>query len=189
MKTGVNNLRLSSLSSNTGKLLLTIVLTFGLNHNVPAKSVNAQWQAYQVKFRYTGFSTHYTCDGLRSAMRRLLRTIGARNDIRMEGCSDFNTPRRFHRLLIAFALPVELENTYITNEPVAAEWREVKFRRNRPRNFSSGDCELIEHFTRQILPKLNVQDIKNKVSCNPGRQYFNTVNLKMKVLMPVDIKK
>jgi predicted aconitase len=35
------------------------------------------------------------------------------------------------------------------------------------RNLSVADCELVEEFARQILPKLSARDVKSDITCVP----------------------
>jgi hypothetical protein len=38
------------------------------------------------------------------------------------------------------------------------------------RNMGMTDCELVEEFTRQILPKLATRDLKQDITCTPFQQ-------------------
>jgi hypothetical protein len=44
------------------------------------------------------------------------------------------------------------------------------------RNYGVGDCELVEEFARQILPKLATRDVKQDITCVPyqasGSRFF-----------------
>jgi hypothetical protein len=41
------------------------------------------WVRREVSFTYLGFTSHYTCDGLESKVRTLLKLAGARNDMKV----------------------------------------------------------------------------------------------------------
>ena len=149
--------------------------------------VEAQWEVYQVRFRYTGMSSHYTCQGMENTLKRLLRLIGARDDMRVEArCSSFSRVERFQRVNMAFALPVPREMADISAEVFPAEWRVVKVSGVSSRYLDDGDCELLEEFERQVMPLLNVQNTGRKIRCVPYRREFNRVNLRVKALMALE---
>src|SRR5690349_4550812 len=45
---------------------------------------SAVWTPKQVTFVYQGFTTRYSCDGLRDKLRDLLLKLGARKDLQVE---------------------------------------------------------------------------------------------------------
>ena len=150
-------------------------------------AVEAQWEVYQVRFRYTGMSSHYTCQGMENTLKRLLRLIGARDDMRVEArCSSFSRVESFQRVNMAFALPVPREMADISAEVFPAEWRVVKVSGVSSRYLDDGDCELLEEFERQVMPLLNVQNTGRKIRCVPYRREFNRVNLRVKALIALE---
>ncbi len=149
-----------------------------------AAPVEAQWEVYQVRFRYTGMSSHYTCQGMENTLKRLLRLIGARDDMRVEArCSSFSRIERFQRVNMAFALPVPRDTTDISDEVFPAEWQEVRVSGVSSRYLDDGDCELLEEFERQVMPKLNIENTGRKIRCVPFKREFNRVNLRVKALI------
>jgi hypothetical protein len=60
-------------------------------------SPGASWKHQQLKFNYTGFTAHYTCDGLEEKVKQVLRHFGAREGlkVRATGCSNPNAPSPF----------------------------------------------------------------------------------------------
>jgi hypothetical protein len=152
-----------------------------------ADTVAAIWQAHQVEFRYSGFTSDYTCDGIRGQLKLLLQTAGARADVRIEGaCGGFShEPQPFHRLKLAFSVPVPAPGGGSPGETFPAEWREVRIRHGEPRGLEWGDCELVEQFAQQVLPAFNPEQIENDVHCVPHQRTLGQPNLRMKLLMPV----
>lgn len=168
------------------QLPMILLLLSSLNIQAYADDVvTAKWQAYQIRFNYSGFTTNYTCDGIEYKVKRLLLALGARDDVRVEAsCTSFlRETQRFHKLLLAFALPVEADESDITEETFAAKWERVQLRRNRPRELEPGDCELVEQFNRQVLRKINAKEIVDKNRCIPNRHLFNSPNLSMTLLI------
>ncbi len=54
----------------------------------PQNAVEAVWVSRQVSFVYQGFTTHYSCDGLRDKVRDMLSKLGARRLlVRTYGCT------------------------------------------------------------------------------------------------------
>lgn len=149
--------------------------------------VEAQWKVYQVRFRFVGQATHYTCDGIEQTLKRLLRLLGARDDLRVEArCISRNQVERFQRVNMAFALPVPADKSDLSAEIIPAEWRQVRLGGVSSRYLDEGDCELVEQFERQVLPELNVRNDGRKVRCVPYRREFNRINVRMTALMPLD---
>ncbi len=167
--------------------IMLAVTGFSINSSAYAEIIEAQWEAHQIRFRYSGFSSHYTCDGIRSTLKRLLKLLGARDDVRVESsCIDHLRPQRFHRTLLAFAMPVPADKTDISREIIPAEWQEVRITGVSSRYLDAGDCELVEQFQRQVLPKLSARNKKKKLRCIPYRHQLNTLNIKMIALKALE---
>jgi hypothetical protein len=52
---------------------------------------------------------------------------------------------------------------------VAARFEPFTLTSDAFRNYGIGDCELIEEFTRQILPKLATRDVRQDITCVPNQ--------------------
>jgi len=152
------------------------------------------WQAHQVELAYLGFTSHYSCDGLESTLRLLLRQLGAREDAKVYtyGCDrGFTTPVRFPRAVLKFSTLQPAGTSAPTAwdsdspapapaapTPVAAPgagapapangvWRTVEIEPNRPFPLEDGDCELIEQFRDKVLPLFSTRDQDIKLNCIP----------------------
>ena len=153
-----------------------------------AETVAAEWQAHQLKFRYSGFTTSYTCSGIRSAVRRLMLAVGAHKDLKIQvSCAGpMNDIQPFHRMLIAFSAPVAAPEGGVPGETFAAEWRQVKLNRGHPSRLDWGECELVEQFRDQVLiPVFNPRDLVDHTRCTPKKINLGTPSLSMTLLMPV----
>lgn len=141
---------------------------------VRAEVVEAQWQVYQIRFFYQGFTTYYTCDGLERKLRRLLLLLGARDDARAESrCVDVNDlrsssvrrTRRAQWVNLAFAMPVPVDETDLSREIIPAEWQEISVTGIQSRYMEAADCEMLEQFLRYVLPRLIIKSSKNSLYC------------------------
>lgn len=169
--------------SRSLSMVLILIISGNISPGRAQDIVSAKWEAHQIRFRYSGFATEYTCDGIRSKLKQLLRAIGARDDVRIESnCVDSFSTEKFHRLLLAFAVPVPADEIDITEETFPAKWERVELRYRHPRNLGRGECELIEQFNRQVVSKIGARDVK-KTACFPGRPTLNSVNLGMTLLI------
>ena len=171
-------------SSKPVALILLLIASSYLLPTYAEEPIAAKWEAQQIRFTYSGFGTHYTCDGIRYKVEKLLLELGARDDVRIESSctSRLGEAQRFHKLLLAFAMPVPAEDSDITEETFPAKWKEVRLRANRPRDLGAAECELVEQFNRQVVSKLDARDIENRLRCIPREYSFSAINLKMTVL-------
>ena len=65
-----------------------------------------RWKEHEVSFTYSGFTSKYSCDGLADKVRLLLRTLGARPDLKVTtyGCGAlYGGPTEFPRVKLRFA--------------------------------------------------------------------------------------
>jgi hypothetical protein len=168
-------------------LALSAVPALAQSDAPPAEgdAVAAQWEPHQVRFRYAGFTTDYTCDGIRHKVKLLLQALGARKDVKVTGsCGDVSRPQPFHNLQVAFAIPVAAPEGAAEGETFQARWQEVSLARHH--DIEGGDCELVEQFVQQVLPLLNARDVKNEVRCVPHKANLHQPRLTLTVLMPVE---
>jgi hypothetical protein len=170
--------------SIAGLILLALSAAPALAQNGDA--VPAEWEVHQVRFRYAGFTTDYTCDGIRHKVKVLLETLGARKDVKVTGtcAGDMSRPQPFHNLEVAFAVPVPAPAGAAEGETFPARWQQVSLSDNL--RIEGGDCELVEQFTEQVLPLFNARDVKDDVRCVPHKANVHQPRLTMTLLMPVE---
>ena len=149
-------------------------------------AVLAAWKHHRIEFTYMGFTTLYTCDGLRGKVRNLLRHVGAREDMKVttSGC-EFHPGEiaRLPHLRLDFHVPAPRESgERDAGAPVPAEWRPVIIRRDQPRNLGVGDCELVEQFRDHVLPVFATRDLAGRVTCVPHQLSGSSFDLRFTVL-------
>ena len=139
-----------------------------------------------VKFYYDSSSNHYSCDGIRRKLKRLLILLGARHDVRVESsCPNegrnlrnnyVRRLQRTHNVRLAFAMPVPADKTDISREIIPAEWRETRVVGKLSRYLNAADCELLARFQRQVMPYLHVRSDSNNLHCTQQRGGYDIMN-------------
>jgi hypothetical protein len=176
--------------------------------SVPGATTEAVWKTQHITFVYRGYSTIYTCSGLHRTLERILVNVGAHDGIRLQSyhCDDHSGAARFE---LAIESPVEAtpENvreltTYDSREALIATvrgerlasaedlprfpavWKTVSFARDRNMRLSPGDCELVQELRRQILPRMSVHIVTDRVRCSPGFGQIQPPQLTVSALVP-----
>jgi hypothetical protein len=145
------------------------------------KPIPAVWKEQHLTFSYVGRTSRYTCEGLRDKVRAMLLDLGARRDLRITalGCED--TPARGRpgslgpTLNIVFSTPALPQPKLKSLHPgdlgeVDARFESFTITSDAFRNMGVADCELVEEFAHQILPKLVTRDLKQDITCVPFQQ-------------------
>jgi hypothetical protein len=137
----------------------------------------AVWKDRRVDFFYVGRTSRYSCDGLRDKVRAMLIDLGARRDLSVVavGCADYDRGSarpRGSRLKIVFsspALPEGHEKPQRDGDLAAVDARFQRFSiaSDAFRNMGIGDCELVQQFAQQLLPKLAVRAVHEDIVCVP----------------------
>ncbi|MGQ0384824.1 MAG: hypothetical protein ACT4UP_09135 [Gammaproteobacteria bacterium] len=153
------------------------------------EEVAAAWTRQEVDFVYMGFTTKYSCAGLRSKLKLLLKHLGARPDIKItERSCEFGYQHvaDFPRLKLVFYAPaIPEQGQRDVGDPVLGVWKPVTIKRNRPKGLEYGDCELIELFRDRVLPKFFTRNVQSDVNCIPHQLVGNRIDLRLEVLMGV----
>jgi hypothetical protein len=148
--------------------------------------VPAAWTRHEVDLQYMGFTTRYTCGGLRSKVRLLLKHMGVRDDVKIleRGCEyGYQKVADFPRLKITFWAPtIPNQGDKDPGEPVLGVWKPVVIKRDSPKGLEMGDCELVEIFYDRVVPLFVTRDVKGGVNCNPHQLVGNRIDLRMDVL-------
>ncbi len=147
----------------------------------------AVWRAHRVNFVYMGRTSRYSCDGLSDKVRAMLMDLGVRSDLRIVavGCAEFGRPPGPNSLNpsldIEFSAPALPDGSSKPRHagdlaPVDARFEPFTISADAFRDMGVGDCELVEEFARQILPKLTTRDLKQDITCVPyqlsGSRYY-----------------
>jgi hypothetical protein len=161
--------------------------------NAPGAQTNgvvaAVWKEQRISFEYRSAGAAHTCAGLRTQLRSLLTLLGAHPSmtITASGCEDHATTRV---MSIALASPVEAttenaselgsrdatdqlaarvrgESAALETRPrFAAEWKTIAFANALHLRLTPADCELLKQLRRELLPKLAIRVISDKMRCS-----------------------
>jgi hypothetical protein len=170
--------------------------------------VDAVWKPQRLAFEYRGYSTVYSCRSLKRKLHDILLSIGAREDLRVSGyaCDEQGSVASFE---ISFHSPVEAtpENvraltSYDSQDELIARtrgetlpsaqdlprfpavWKTVSFARDRELKLQPGDCELMEAVRRQILPRLSVRIVADRIRCSSAFGNIGPPRLTVTALVP-----
>jgi hypothetical protein len=132
----------------------------------------AVWTPKEVQFTYMGFTTHYTCDGLRDAIRDMLLQLGARkSDLKVteEPCSgDPDRPNPFPGVKIKMSVLQPAPAQLSPDTPlVEAHWKQVKLPYRETGINAAGQCELLEQFNHTIMPLFTTRNLDLHATCVP----------------------
>jgi hypothetical protein len=189
---------------NRRSLVLVSVAAAFLSGAVAAEQlpVEGTWQKHDDTFSFAGFTTHYSCVGLESKLKLLLGMVGARPDFKVYGtCADaLGAPSEIQVVRMTFytlappgsAAPVSRlgVRSTATTEPGRGEWRAIDWTATRPRELTSGDCELVEQFEHEILPVFTTRGVESHMACVPNQANLSGIRLKFEVLAALpDVKR
>ena len=143
--------------------------------------ISAVWKEQHLNFYYKGQTSRYSCLGLRDKVRAMLLDLGARRDLAVIalGCEQPTAQVRLAALgpslNIVFSAPALPDAKIKPSRPgdlsaVDARFESFTLAIDVFRNMGAADCELVEHFARQILPKLVTRDLKQDMTCVPFQQ-------------------
>ncbi len=145
----------------------------------PSTPLSAVWKERHIDFVYLGRTARYTCDGLSDKVRAMLLDLGARRDLRVAaiGCAnDGHQPLESMQpsldvVFSAPALPDSMAMPAHAGDLAATEahFEVFTITSDAFRNMGVGDCELVEEFARQILPKLATRSVKQDIACVPNQ--------------------
>lgn len=166
-------------------LALLVAFPAIADEGLPAE-VPAAWTMHQIDLTYMGFTTRYTCGGLKSKMKLLLKQLGVREDVKIleRNCEyGYGRVADFPRLKITFYAPTipQLGDTEV-GEPVMGVWKPIVIKKNSPKGLEMGDCELVEVFRDRILPKFVTRSVEGDVNCIPHQLVGNRIDLRFEVL-------
>jgi hypothetical protein len=179
--------------------------------SAPPPTVNAVWVPQSFNFAYFGFTSLYSCDGLRDVARHVLLRAGARPDdlkvrvtcVETGGAGVERMPQvRIEAAFPAVATPELLER--LRNDPkreltarvrgesekaedalkqFPAERRVVEIDGRSDRRIDDGDCELLEHLVRHVLTPAGVTEAAgSRLNCVPRTVSIGAVNLRLDTL-------
>ena len=162
--------------------LLLAVLAAPAAAQAPAR---ATWQEHEFDFTYMGFTTQYSCDGLRHKVRAVLEALGARArpEIRATGCEVGGGVALSPRVHVKVALPVPAADG--ADGAFAAEETTVTLAPSTLGTLAAGDCELVEQLREKVLPALGTEVLAERTGCVPHQLGLGRPLLQARVLRPV----
>ena len=151
----------------------------------------AVWTPKELTFVYQGFTTKYSCDGLRDKVRGVLLDLGARKkDLKVQqlGCSSSaGRPDPFPGVRVKMSVLQPASGTADDKlPPVAAHWKPVDLKLRDSFSTDSGECELVEQIRQKIVPLFASRNVDLKTNCIPHQATATRPTLKLEVLAPDD---
>lgn len=149
-------------------------------------AAEAVWASRHVTFLYQGFTTHYSCDGLRDTIRGMLSKLGARRlVVRTYGCTRMIGIEPFPGVRVTMQVLVPASSQHADNaaSAVPAHWRTVVLMPDNAGPRGQGNCELIEQFKETFLPLFTTRHIRYQSNCVPHQLTLGT-HLSAEVLIP-----
>jgi hypothetical protein len=163
----------------------TVLSTAGTACGAAEARQQAAWQRQEMEFTYLGFTTRYSCEGLRQKLRALLLASGARPDleVRILGCpaapGDVTDFPRVRMVFHSAAMPAA---GVVAGEAVEARWKQVEIGAQQLRQLEAGDCELVEQFRDRVLPAFAIRGLEGEVHCIPHRIAGSAYHLRFESL-------
>lgn len=153
------------------------------------ESQAAVWTQRELWFVYQGFTTHYSCDGLRDKVRVVLLDLGARKkDLQVleSACSvSPGLPDPFPGVRIKMSVLTPADKASDGQHIVAAHWKPVALKVDDYHYTNdSGECELVEQVHDKILPLFTTRNLDYRSECVPHQGAATGPSLQLEVLFP-----
>jgi len=160
----------------------------------PAKAAEAGeaqpavWTDKELTFVYQGFTTRYSCDGLRDKVRGVLLDLGARKKglkVLELGCgSPSGRPDPFPGVRVKMSVLQPASGSAADQQAaVPAHWKPVDLKLRDSFYTDSGECELVEQIKQKTLPLFATRNVELKTTCIPHQASASRPSLKMEALM------
>jgi hypothetical protein len=157
---------------------------------VTGESQPAVWTEKELTFIYQGFTTRYSCDGLRDKVRAVLLDLGAQKKglkVLQLGCSSAaGRPDPFPGVRVKMSVLQPAAGTADDKTPVAAHWKPVDLKLRDSFTTDSGECELVEQIRHKIVPLFATRNVDLKANCIPHQATAARPSLRLEVLAPDD---
>jgi len=163
-------------------LVLTCAAAWAGPAQTSAASEPAVWVPKVLTFTYRGFTTRYTCDGLRTKVKNYLLELGARPDleVRAWGCTQPVAPDVFPGVSVQMNV---LQPAASAAQAVTAHWKRVDLLANRSPLDAAADCELISQVKLNILPLFTARNVDYQATCSRGQMQPGATRLAADVLV------
>lgn len=147
--------------------------------------VPAVWTAKELRFVFMGFTSRYSCDGLRDKIRVILKDFGARDDMQVteSPCSGpLGRPTKFPGVSIKINV-LQPASDAADSGAVAAHWQRVELPGPGDAVRQAGDCELVEQVKQSILPLFATRAVHYHSTCVPNQLSIGGTSLTADVLV------
>jgi hypothetical protein len=167
----------------------------GSSASTPAgESQPAVWTEKELTFVYQGFTTRYSCDGLRDKVRGVLLDLGAEKKglkVLQLGCSSpSGRPDPFPGVRVKMRILQPASGTADDKQPpVPAHWKPVDLKLRDSFTTDSGECELVEQIRHKIVPAFATRNVDLKATCIPHQASATRPTLRLEVLAPDDVQR
>jgi len=147
----------------------------------------AVWVLKELHFDYRGFTTQYSCDGLRERMRNVLLELGARPDLQVRGygCTQLVGPDPFAG--VSITMNVLQPAAKPGGQTVPARWKTVDVLATEPNDHdpvgAAADCELIAEIRQKVLPLFATRTVDYRSTCEAHKLVPGGTRLKAEVLV------
>lgn len=142
----------------------------------------AVWKQQTLIFSYSGFTSRYTCLGLRDKVREVLLALGARKEglsVSYFSCgADLNRPSPFPGVKLRFSSLQPAASG--ATDTVAARWSALDL--GKRANLEQGDCELAEQLEQKVLPLFATRKLVSEHACTPRQLPTGRPTLQLEVL-------
>ncbi len=148
----------------------------------------AVWVPKELQFTYFGFTTRYSCDGLRDDIREMLLLLGARrSDLKVSwgpcaGNPDRPDPFPGVRIKMSVLQPAPAAAGGDT-KTVPAHWKTVKLPPGSQGLNAEGQCELLEQVNQKIVPLFTTRNVDLRATCVPHQFTAGGSSLTAEVLV------
>jgi hypothetical protein len=147
----------------------------------------AHWVKKNLKFTYLGFTAHYSCDGLRDQMIKVLTQLGARSDMKVRelGCTaQLGRPEPFPGVDATFWVLEPVGGAAAGTQTVPAHWEPMKLDFGQGTLDQAGQCELIEQVKHHVLPLFTTRNVDFSNTCVPYQLTPGGTRLEAEILKP-----
>jgi hypothetical protein len=176
--------------------LLAAILFGSQSFGAENAAMPAVWKEQCIDFSYFGRTSRYTCEGIRDKLHAILAIMGVRREIHAVtvGCADTGDPRDLremsptvHLVFSSPSLPDASAKPAHAGDlaPLDAQFEAFSIVTDAFRNMQPGDCELVEEFVRQVLPKMTTRNVESDVTCIPHQLSGSHYSVRGEVLKPL----
>jgi hypothetical protein len=144
-----------------------------------AAATPAQWQEHKGSIDYFGLTSHYSCTGIESQVKQVLKTLGARNDMTVDasGCNPLDRPSSHSLSVNVHMYSLAPADKSAAASPVMASWAPVEIKPRHPSFVDDGDCELIDQMKGFIAKNFSAQNLDYRAGCSPHAVTMDSFNV------------